>query len=127
MKRLRDNADGGNNGDLEDEGVDESVDDDDGSITDPARIKQPFVKILSPALATAWKINRKHSMCLILDAVSPARRFRRGMLFNEELDFPMDSQDGNITETDGPDPGWMPVDPTLVRCVCETLHTLQTN
>ena len=126
VKRTQDNADGGSNADLEDEGMDESVDDGDGSLTDPARVKQPFIKILSPALATAWKVNRKHSMCLILDAVSPARRFRRGMVFNEEVDFPMDTLDGNITETDGPDPGWMPVDPTLVRCVCEAIHTLQT-
>jgi len=55
VKRTQDNADGGNNADLEDEGMDESVDegmdesvdDDDGSLTDPARVKQPFIKILS--------------------------------------------------------------------------------
>jgi len=126
VKQPRDNADSGNNADPEGEGVDASVDDDDRDITDPARVKWPVLSLLSPALVTTWKVNEKHTMCLIFDAVSPARRFKRGMVYDEEVDFPMDTLDGNITETDGPDPGWMPVDPKLVRCVCETLHTLQT-
>jgi len=126
VKHPQDNADSGNNADPEGEGVDGSVDDDDRDITDPARVKRPILSLLSPALVTTWKVNEKHTMCLIFDAVSPARRFKRGMVYDEEVDFPMDTLDGNITETHGPDPGWMPVDPTLVRCVCETLHTLQT-
>ena len=38
------------------------------------------------------------------------------MAFDEEADFQKDTYDGDITETDGPDPGWMPVDPEIVGC-----------
>jgi hypothetical protein len=100
-----------------DDGDEEDEADDDGSIVVPAEVKRPVIKLVSPALAAAWRVNRKQEMCFIFDAVSPARRFKRGMVFDEKADFPKDTRDGNITETDGPGPGWMPVDPGLVRCV----------
>jgi len=99
---------------LGDKGMDESTDDHHGSITDPARVKRPTTNLLSPSLSTAWRVNGKHKMCLIFDAISPACRFKRGMVYDDEVNFPKDTFDGDITETDGPGPGWMPVDPTLV-------------
>ena len=107
--------------DQEDEAGEGSPDD----VTDPAKVKQPILHLIDPALVAAWDINTDHEMCFIFDAISPARRFKRGMVFNEDADFPQDTCDGDITETDGPDPGWMPVNPRVVGCVCKhsTHHT----
>jgi len=96
---------------------DEGNEDDDGDITDPAKVRRPVISLIAPALADAWRINRKHDMCFILDAVSPARRFKRGMIYDDEATFPDDTRDGYITETDCPAPGWMPVDPGFPECV----------
>lgn len=101
---------------LEKDPVEGNGDEDDGSVIIPARIKRPIIRLVDQTLATAWKVNPKQKMCFIFDAVSPARRFKRGMAFKETIDFPEDTCDGDITETDGPGPGWMPVDPTIVRC-----------
>ena len=91
--------------------------DNDGGLTDPAKVKRPVTSLISPILATSWRVYQKHDMCFIFDSTSPARRFKRGMIFNEEAEFPEDTHDGDVTETDGPSPGWMPVDPAIVRCV----------
>jgi len=56
-------------------------------------------------------------MCFIFDAVSPVCRFKQGMAFDGNAGFLEDTCDGNITETDGPDLGWMSVDPEIVGCV----------
>ena len=121
VKRPRVDTEDSDNVDQEDRAVEGSVDENDGSIVDPVKVKQPIANLVSSALATAWQVNRNHRMCFIFDAVSPACRFKRGMLYNEVSDFPKDTLDGDITETDGPDPGWMPVDPPLVQCVWKHL------
>jgi len=105
-------ADHSSDGDQEDQ-----EDNDNGGVTDPAKVRRPIISLVDPALAAAWKVNQKHSMCFILDAVSPVRRFKWGMAFDGNAGFPEDTCDGNITETDGPDLGWMPVDPEIVGCV----------
>ena len=102
----------GEDGDREDE-VESSAVDDSGSATNSKQIKQPVLSLVHPALTTAWQVNRKNKMCFIFDQHSPARRFKRGMVYDEAADFPHDTCDGNITETDGPGPGWMPVDPVM--------------
>ena len=117
VNRPRPDAEDSTNANQEGDGVDGSIDDSDGSITNPTKVKQPFISQVNPALSLAWRVNPKHDMCFIFDSTSPARRFKRGMVFNEDADFPTDTHDGNITETDGPGPGWMPVDPGIVRCV----------
>ena len=93
---------------------DDSDGGDHGGSTDPAKVKWPITRLVGPSLATAWRVNQKHDMCFIFDSTSPAHRFKRGMVFNEEANFPEDTQDGEITKTDGPGPGWMPVDPAIV-------------
>jgi len=100
-----------------DEGNQEDKVDDDGSITDPVMVKQPVIDLIDPALSAAWKVNRKHDMCFIFNPISPARRFKRGMVYDEAANFPVDTCDGDITETDGPGRGWMPVDPGIVGCI----------
>ena len=104
-------------GDQEDEGGEAKAD----GVTDPKKVRRPIPHLVSPALAAAWSIHQNHDMCFILDAVSPARRFKRGMVFDDQADFPQDTCDGDITETDGPTPGWMPVDPDLAKCVSKNL------
>ena len=91
--------------------------DNDGSLTDPAKVQHPVISLVDPALAAAWRVNQKHNICFIFDAVSPARRFKRGTVFNEEANFPEDTHNGDITETDGPGPGWISVDPGQVGCI----------
>ena len=102
--------------DIEDMAVEESADDVDGNAIDAAKVRRPIISLVAPALATAWKVNRKHNMCFLFDAVSPACRFKWGMALDEEADFPKDTYDVDIAETDGPDPGWMPVDPEIIGC-----------
>ena len=94
-----------------------NVADDDGSATDSTKIKRPILGLISPVLARAWRVNQEQKMCFIFDLRSPARRFKRGMVYNEDANFPQDSCDGDITETDGPGLGWMPVDPVMAVCV----------
>ena len=79
--------------------------------------------LVHPALEAAWAINRNLEMCFIFDAVSPARLFKHGMVYDEEAHFPEFAK-GNWTEIDGPSPGWMPVSPLITRCVMEILYTL---
>ena len=110
-KRPRADVKGSGDGDQE-----VKANDDEGAM-DPAKVVFPVAKLINAALVGAWRVNRGHKMCFIFDAISPARRFKRGMVYDEEADFPEDTCDGDITETDGPDPGWMPVDPALCWCV----------
>jgi len=79
--------------------------------TDPSTIKQPIASTIHNSLKTAWKINNSLPMCFIFDAVSPARRFKRGMAYDPEMDFPEydeEKESGNVTETDEGPPGLMP-------------------
>ena len=119
VSRPGEDAGDGDDGDQEDEGDEGNVEE----VTDPTKVRQPILHLVNPALAAAWSINRNHEMCFILDVASPARRFKRGLAFNEEADFPQDTCDWEITETDGPGPGWMPVSPRLVRYVWELFTT----
>lgn len=97
--------------------------------TDPARITQPISAHVHDALKNAWRINRALPMCFIFDSVSPARQFKRGMLFSD-VDFThqyprypkKDSSDvDDITETDG-DPPWMPYWPRAYTYVPSAIN-----
>ena len=76
---------------------------------DSARVGQPTSTSIHQNLQSAWRVNRRLPMCFIFDSISPARRFKRGMLHSEEADFPIysDSEAGNVTETDAT-PALMP-------------------
>ena len=80
--------------------------------TDSAKIGQPIHRLVHKSLRAAWTINSSLPMCFIFDAVSPARRFKRGMPYSDSdaAVFPEynASESGNVTETDGPEPGFMP-------------------
>ena len=78
--------------------------------SDQAEIRRPSLKLIHPSLRSAWAINKRLPICFIFDAVSPARRFKRGTLFDEDADFPEydEGESGNVTETDIPPPGLMP-------------------
>ena len=71
--------------------------------TDPARVRQPDSTVVHKNLRTAWAINSALLMCFIFDAISPARRFKRGMAHNDNVPYPEynDEESGNVTETDG--------------------------
>ena len=81
-KRPRADSEAGVNSDEEDGAVEEGIDEDDGGITDPTKIKRPIISLISPALATAWRVNQKHPMCFFFDPASPACRFKRGMVYH---------------------------------------------
>ena len=78
--------------------------------SDQAEIRRPSLKLIHPSLRSAWAINKHLPICFIFDTVSPARRFKRGTLFDEDADFPEydEGESGNVTETDIPPPGLMP-------------------
>lgn len=91
-------------------------------------VNQPITAIIHENLKNAWKINKALPMCFILDAASPARKFKRGMPFTEDTKYPMypaeDDSDGagDITETDGDPQEWMPYQPrvyTYVLSACD--------
>jgi hypothetical protein len=81
--------------------------------TDPRAVDRPFQPLVHSAMAGAWTINNRHSMAYIFDAVNPARIFKRGMRYDDSLDFPQvdERSHGDMTETDSESPGWMPYMP----------------
>lgn len=83
-----------------------------GEIT-PANIVQPISGLVHPALRNAWAINKSVNMCFVFDAASPARQFKRGVLFDEDGTFPdyNDEAPGEVTENDVDSPGLMPFMP----------------
>jgi hypothetical protein len=59
---------------------------------DPTRVDQPVSAAVHPNLQKAWAINKTLPMCFIFDHVSPARRFKRGMLFSDDIEYPAYNQ-----------------------------------
>jgi len=81
--------------------------------TDPTMVKHPVETLVHQSMTHAWRVNPEHPMALIFDAVNPVRRFKRGMLFDEDCDFP-DYPLGeceDMTYIDTTAPGWMPFSP----------------
>jgi len=80
--------------------------------TDPAKVNQPISAAIHPNLKNAWRVNKALPMCFIFDSVSPAHRFKRGIPFNEDGEFPEYTKEdsSNVTETDD-DPPLMPYAP----------------
>ena len=58
--------------------------------TDSAKISQPIYRLVHGSLKEAWTVNNTLPMCFIFDAISPARRFKRGMRYtdSDKVDFP---------------------------------------
>ena len=81
--------------------------------TDPTRVNRPISTAIHNNLKDAWMINKALPMCFIFDSVSPARRFKRGMLYTDDGDFPDYNEEdvGDVTETDTDLPGLMPYMP----------------
>ena len=81
--------------------------------TAQANIVQPISRLVYPTLLNAWTINSLVNMCFVFDAISPARQFKRGILFDEDGTFPDYNNDdpGEVTETDVDPPGLMPFAP----------------
>lgn len=52
-------------------------------MTDPTKVKKPYMDLVHPNLREAWKIHRKNPMCFIFDFVYPARQFERGTKYTE--------------------------------------------
>ena len=80
--------------------------------TDSAKVSQPIHGLVHGSLKMAWAVNKSLPMCFIFDAISPARRFKRGMLYtnSDEVRFPKynASESGYVMETDCNSPGYMP-------------------
>ena len=90
-------------------------------------ITRPSLKLIHLNLRSAWKINSNLGICFIFDAVSPARRFKRGMPYDDDADFLDydDEESGNVTETDGDPPGFMPYNVEEYEYVLITHHQQQ--
>jgi hypothetical protein len=82
-------------------------------ITNPLKVTCPVADEVHPLLSQAWVIHNGNPMWFIFDAHSPARHFKRGVRFQENLDFPGYSEPpyGDLTETDKDPPGLMPFAP----------------
>lgn len=65
-------------------------------------------------------ISKDLAMWFIFDAVSPARRFKRGVLASPDNDFANYGRKPytDRTETDGPPPGWEQYKPPIITYVC---------
>lgn len=81
--------------------------------TVPSNITQPISCLVHKSLTAAWKVNPANSLCFIFDVVSPARQFKRGLLYDENKQFPdlLSASPGDITERDGSDGDLMPYEP----------------
>ena len=81
---------------------------------DPTNVDGPIRTIVHRNMGSAWSINKELPMCFIFDSVSPARWFKCGMPYSdsEKIALPVlndkELKSGNVTETDGPEPGLMP-------------------
>jgi hypothetical protein len=96
------------------------VDEEYKKITDTHQVTRPVTSSIHENLTDAWRINKHLSMWLIFDMVTPVRRFKRGMLFNDSPDIEFPSYGpppwDNLTETDSLDsPGLMQYAPITHR------------
>ena len=77
-----------------------------GKLTNVRYTTVPVPDIIIPELYDAWKINPRHKMCIIFDAVNPCRQFKRGEVYDEDLEDPFAEyepnadDDPNVTDTD---------------------------
>jgi len=77
-----------------------------GEITDVRYTPVPVPDIIIPALYGAWQVNPKHKMCILFDAVNPCRQFKRGQVYDEDLEDPFAEynpnadEDPDVTDTD---------------------------
>lgn len=72
---------------------------------------QPVASKIHENLKTAWVVNPKLEMCFAFDYISPARQFKRGVPYDESMNFPEpgDTPPDDLTETDsGEAIGWIP-------------------
>jgi predicted pyridoxine 5'-phosphate oxidase superfamily flavin-nucleotide-binding protein len=74
---------------------------------DPALVTIPDPIHIDPSMEDAYCVNNKNRMCLIFDVVSPARKFKRGTVYEEIdgqdpfADYDTDPEkDPNVTESD---------------------------
>jgi hypothetical protein len=85
--------------------------------TDPEQVVEPVKRVMHEHLTGAWKIFPSEEMCFLFDAVTPARQFKCGTLYHDDVDFtdfgpePWD----DLTETDIASPGWMPYKPAVYK------------
>lgn len=79
------------------------------AITDPAMVDRAVESLVCASMANAWMVHASHPMAFIFDAINPARTFKRGMPFNNSLDFPdyRSNQRKTLTYIDAAPPGLM--------------------
>lgn len=94
-----------------------------GNTVDPAAVTRPIKNLVHPSLSHGWMVSSDLSMCFIFDAVSPARRFKCGTLATPDGDFANYGRKPymDLTETDGPPPGWVQYKPPIIVYVVD--HT----
>lgn len=102
--------------------------------TDPTKVTRPVEELVHEMMSRAWKVNNDRPMCFIFDVVNPARQFKRGMLYDEDAEFPDYGPEpwDDLTEADTDEPGWMPYKPIAYQqvfpvylpclCSCRTLY-----
>lgn len=91
--------------------------------TNPSNVRGPVEDLVHASLEEAYRVRRVkfRSMPFIFDTYSPARLFKRGVVYNEDEDFPLHNgdpeEDSEATETDTQPPGLMPYAPMPFRYV----------
>ncbi|KAF9641961.1 hypothetical protein BDM02DRAFT_3194173 [Thelephora ganbajun] len=84
---------------------------------DPNAVTGPVGRHVHENLSDGWKINKELPMWFIFDAFSPARQFKRGTPYTDDGEFADYGPEslGDLTETDGEPPGWMPYKPATFK------------
>jgi hypothetical protein len=90
-----------------------------GDTTDPTKVEGPVDDAVHESLKNAWGISKDLNMWFIFDALSPARRFKRGVEDTGGVDFADYGQPpyGDMTETDGEGCMWIQYKPPIIECV----------
>jgi hypothetical protein len=88
--------------------------------TDRSKMVKPVMQHIHPSMLKAWAIYHYFQPCILFDAASPLRRFKRGTVFNEDDDDPYPDyhprDEAEATETD--EEGVLqPYKPTDYKCV----------
>jgi len=88
-----------------------------GLLTDSQMITRPVLSNIHEALSNTWEINTKLLMHFIFDLVAPYMEYKRGEVYAEGKDFPEhgDKLPDELTDEQGPNPGWMPYMPREYR------------
>ena len=84
-------------------------------VTDVTEVTGPVDSMVNQSMVGGWKVNKDLPMWLIFDTVNPVRQFKRGMPYDDDVDFPAYGPPpwDDLTESEDPIIGPMPYAPIL--------------